>query len=345
MRPSPAIAALAVVLAVMPFVACESANHYLGTCEETVDCRTQRNNQPAGSVCNEQSGLCECLKGKVPCCPYEPPGECVDADVCLPFDRARCNASVNDPPLNQTCIANEDCPQPPSNACGRGTCVSGKCELTIEIGPLESQKWGDCFRGECNEKGELVEIGDDLDYYDDANGCTIDFCQGGKSINLPLPDASPCSQPKGQGYCYQTQCVECIQSMAGASCDGNGIVCTKFWCEPFAQCSNSDCGGECAPCGAGSPCGKGEDCVSESCQNGMCAIPTCSDGARNGLETDIDCGGADCTPCPAGEDCALPKDCASKVCKKGTCAAPLCTDGTMNGEETATDCGGSCDPC
>ena len=46
--------------------------------------------------------------------------------------------------------------------------------------------------------------------------------------------------------------------------------------------------------------------------------PTCGDGQRNGVETDIDCGGA-CPPCAAGKVCILPADCQSASCVGGTC--------------------------
>ncbi|HLF65035.1 MAG TPA: M12 family metallo-peptidase, partial [Saprospiraceae bacterium] len=49
--------------------------------------------------------------------------------------------------------------------------------------------------------------------------------------------------------------------------------------------------------------------------------PTCSDGAQNGDETGVDCGGATCPVCPT------------------------CTDGIQNGDEEGVDCGGSCDAC
>jgi hypothetical protein len=51
--------------------------------------------------------------------------------------------------------------------------------------------------------------------------------------------------------------------------------------------------------------------------------PTCSDGAQNGDETGVDCGGS----CP------------------NSCTAPTCSDGIQNGDETGVDCGGSCPPC
>lgn len=55
---------------------------------------------------------------------------------------------------------------------------------------------------------------------------------------------------------------------------------------------------------------------------GACArpVPTCTDGLRNGLEADVDCGGPNCSPCAVGRACELPEDCASQVCRQHACA-------------------------
>ncbi len=82
--------------------------------------------------------------------------------------------------------------------------------------------------------------------------------------------------------------------------------------------------------------------------------PTCTDGLRNGVETDVDCGGPVCPSCAIGKSCVLGTDCASQLCLSGLCLlapvveqpqAPSCTDGLKNGLETDIDCGGSCAPC
>jgi hypothetical protein len=49
------------------------------------------------------------------------------------------------------------------------------------------------------------------------------------------------------------------------------------------------------------------------------AAGQCSDGVRNGAETDVDCGGGDCPPCGSGQGCSAGTDCASGVCTGGTC--------------------------
>lgn len=73
-------------------------------------------------------------------------------------------------------------------------------------------------------------------------------------------------------------------------------------------------------------------------------FPTCSDGAANGYESDVDCGGS-CGGCGYLEICNFDDDCLSGTCEAGQCAAG-CTDGVTNGDETDVDCGGlDCDAC
>src|SRR6266542_2520555 len=75
--------------------------------------------------------------------------------------------------------------------------------------------------------------------------------------------------------------------------------------------------------------------------------PSCTDHAKNGSETDVDCGGS-CAPastCAEGRGCSTGSDCQSGVCNaQKVCAAPACTDQVKNGSETDVDCGGSCAP-
>ena len=68
----------------------------------------------------------------------------------------------------------------------------------------------------------------------------------------------------------------------------------------------------------------------------------CSNGMKDGTETDSDCGGSVCPKCANGRTCVFASDCASAYCKDLVCAAPSCTDGAKNGTETDVDCGGTC---
>src|SRR3954471_11890130 len=70
---------------------------------------------------------------------------------------------------------------------------------------------------------------------------------------------------------------------------------------------------------AGKRCKSGLDCVSAWCTGGVCTIPDCFDGQKNGSETDVDCGGR-CAGCGTGQKCWVNDDCLSKSCVESVCA-------------------------
>jgi hypothetical protein len=109
-----------------------------------------------------------------------------------------------------------------------------------------------------------------------------------------------------------------------------------------------DCGGPaCGGCGAERLCLVDGDCASRACVANRCAgsSSSCTDGARSGAETDVDCGGG-CSPCAAGQACLVPADCASGSCEQNVCTTPSsCVNGARDGDESDVDCGGSCGPC
>jgi hypothetical protein len=113
-----------------------------------------------------------------------------------------------------------------------------------------------------------------------------------------------------------------------------------------------DCGGAtCPACPAGQGCSTSTDCQSLVCVAtdagaNVCLGATCSDGVKNGTETDVDCGGGTCPACSNGKACQVSSDCQSVDCVSGVCSAPSCHDGVQDGQETDVDCGGpSCAPC
>ncbi len=75
--------------------------------------------------------------------------------------------------------------------------------------------------------------------------------------------------------------------------------------------------------------------------------PACDDGAHNGSETDVDCGGSNCAACQDGAGCADDADCDSGVCDDaGLCVPESCANAAIDIGEADTDCGGaSCAPC
>lgn len=73
---------------------------------------------------------------------------------------------------------------------------------------------------------------------------------------------------------------------------------------------------------------------------------TCTDGDKNGAETDVDCGGPTCPKCATKRACVGNGDCSTGVCSKSVCVEASCTDLLKSVGETDVDCGGaSCAPC
>jgi len=160
--------------------------------------------------------------------------------------------------------------------------------------------------------------------------------------------------------CGGPVCMKCaIGKMCLRATDCASGLCVNNVCE--TSCSDGikdgsetdvDCGGPvCMGCAAGKACRVNGDCAGGACVAGACAaLPsTCSDGIKDGNETDVDCGGS-CKPCATGFECMTGADCQSGVCfgvfGPARCQAPSCSDGVKNGTETDVDCGGSCPtPC
>jgi hypothetical protein len=135
-------------------------------------------------------------------------------------------------------------------------------------------------------------------------------------------------------HCLVSACADgcCVTTPASAhtKCtDDGGSVC--------------DGAGKCVGCVNDTDCTAPLTC---SAMSGTCLAASCTDGVKDGTETDVDCGGAQCQPCADGKDCLLDSDCVDQVCTGGICQAPSCTDGVQNGQETAVDCGGpTCPAC
>ena len=110
------------------------------------------------------------------------------------------------------------------------------------------------------------------------------------------------------------------------------------------QETDVDCGGPlCQKCDDGKGCGNHSDCKSGVCdsQTESCAAPKCDDIVKNGVETDVDCGGGTCAKCVNLKQCKINADCVSDFCDSGICRDATCNDLKKNGKETDVDCGGA----
>ncbi len=176
-----------------------------------------------------------------------------------------------------------------------------------------------------------------------------------------------CKAINGSGLSITVDCSSCntnnvftlTNAIAGAV--GNVQMATTAPSTAFIATGMS--GGAAGDCAGGVGCNQGADCASSICTASVCAAPSCTDGVKNGFETDSDCGG-NCSlsgkSCADGSGCIIGSDCASGVCNStltkpsgnGKCAPASCADGVKNGNETDVDCGGgpfkgnaACPPC
>ena len=101
------------------------------------------------------------------------------------------------------------------------------------------------------------------------------------------------------------------------------------------------CGSDAAPPGGGDDLSMAPDDLAAS-RLDLVVPARCDDGEKNGVESDVDCGGPLCDKCPNGRRCASVFDCKSGLCTDGRCVGPSCNDHIKNGSETGVDCGGSC---
>jgi hypothetical protein len=125
--------------------------------------------------------------------------------------------------------------------------------------------------------------------------------------------------PTCDGDCSPVDCGDgYVNAAAGEQCDTAGESAT---CD--ADCSPPACGDQHVNPAAGEEC-DGNTPATVTCVSCAlaCAAPaaSCTDGARNGTETDVDCGGGACAACAAGMQCLVDTDCVTASCAGGTCA-------------------------
>lgn len=184
----------------------------------------------------------------------------------------------------------------------------------------------------------------------DCGGPTCNGCSPGASCDIDLDCTSRKCAPgdAGRGKCLAPTCGDGIVNglETGADCGGACTTCADgATCHVNADCtsrhcllgtcaasacldgqkdgteSDLDCGGSACPlCQRGATCRASSDCTSGVCRplggsgGKVCLLPSCSDGVKNGAESDRDCGGAACSVCAAGKLCTQAGDCESGSC-------------------------------
>jgi hypothetical protein len=188
-----------------------------------------------------------------------------------------------------------------------------------------------------------------------SGDCATNLCVGGACQSCTTP--ADCPAPPNAcvlATCSQGTCgtafvaagpllVSCQQQLR---CDGAGNITATLNAEWGVSCGPSGFPSD-GICDGGALHGSFSTCISPPPQ-------FCTDGVKDGLETDVDCGGAtSCARCRDGQACTTTSDCAqefsvfpSPFCSSGVCQAPSCHNGAYDPSiESDVDCGVTCGPC
>ena len=220
--------------------------------------------------------------------------------------------------------------------CLKFTCVSGVCGTmpTPVNTHLAQQKPGDCHAMVCDGAGNIAgsPIVDDTDTFNDNNECTSDVCMGGVDTNPALPPGAACGNGQSCNLEVKCGCTVTAQCNSPDTC-GGGNPGTAFTC----GCTKVGCATLGKTCGGA---------VTDSCDS----TQNCNDAAKNGTETDVDCGGGaagSCgSTCGQGKQCTADTDCGTGHCADGVCcntacntACVACTAAKQGGGGTDGICG------
>lgn len=230
-----------------------------------------------------------------------------------------CPACAN----TQSCSVDADCL---SNACdaASNTCVASQC---IDHHKDGAETGVDCGGGVCPTCASGQSCGVDADCTSTACDFITGVCASSKCVDQRKDGAETDID------CGGNTCPTCANAKAcladsdctSNACDGVSLTCVANQCSDHRQDGLEtaiDCGGGiCSACGLGLSCNADADCASNACDgiSNTCVASQCSDHRKDGVETDVDCGGADsCSRCSVGQKCLVNGDCAvGHTCNPG----------------------------
>ena len=290
------------------------------------------------------------------------PAAAVTTDTCA--TTSECNLELAQLCVDDVCVAQGRLCETPLD------CAAGRCECTNE--QCNTQRCVSCFDGWRNGGESDTDCGGQcarLCGQDDScivdSDCGSGYCRRvafadayGSCATIPTDQQSledACSNDAHDTVSFYESDIDC-----GGDCRSIGLLCEDGnACSSGADCTsgrcNSDtgecfscadrCGGDCDACADGEVCTASDDCISGQCSSlGLCA--SCTNGAIDGSETGVDCGGDVCSRrCAIGSNCVSGSDCTTGTCVDSACVVTspteTCSNANMDGYETDVDCGGA----
>ncbi len=232
---------------------------------------------------------------------------------------------------DQGCLSSDDCT---SNICTNRKCGLPPCNNGIkDTGETDVDCGGGCVSlgNKCNlTKGCSA-----------ATDCTSGICDTTANKCVSCSDGIKNGTETGTD-CGGTTCVAAGKTCAvdascnvhadcsAGSCDSTLKVCVS--CSDGVKNGSetaTDCGGGCVSqgktCALNAACAVDADCGTGICDGTSNKCVSCTDGTKNGSETDVDCGGSDCRaqfPCAANKGCSVSADCDQGTnCSSNMCVA------------------------
>jgi cysteine-rich repeat protein len=232
--------------------------------------------------------------------------------------------------------ADEQCDDGPDNGDDRpckSNCTLASCGDGL-VGPGEGCDDGNTLDGDgctstCQKPGcgdGMVSAGESCDDGDQDNSdgclttCELASCGDG-FVRTGFEICDDGDQDDSDGCLATCKPAECGDGFVHEGVEG---------CDDGNLDDSDACLGNCQPakCGDGfvhegvEVCDDGNDIDVDGCTNDCLEPANCIDGVKNGLESDIDCGGLHCLGCLDTQACATNTDCASGWCAADKCVTP-----------------------
>ena len=321
-------------------------------CTDINECDQRPSPCPANRLCQNLIGGFECV------CPvgFEwADGDCQDIDECSvangfcgPIDHVQCINQVGEPPrcvdINECLVDNGRCGDREFVECVNRLSEPPDCVLVDHCANANGG-CGDPQFTACENQRDRMPICNDINECESFNGGCGDpasvRCINRIAAEPLCEDVNECANGPAAAGCAEN--ADCINVFGGFICqcrDGfNGDGLAGFGCRDADECAvnNGGCEQLCINQPGAFSCGCVDGQRLQRDGRTCSAEPTCADGLRNQMESDVDCGGANCPACEIGARCLQASDCpvpnegcqmlcdgsrCTEVCERGSCPNP-----------------------